>query len=330
MKNLTVLIVGDLMIDEWRISTELEESHEHTKIFKNPKVEYTLGGAGNVARHFRNLDVVPIVVHATMSGADYQKYKSAFDECKLGSNCHGYSNDDVTVGREPKTTIKRRWYRNGQQMFREDEEEFTPINEDTIKRIASFICHQSEIDAIVISDYNKGFCNPMLNCSIIFHARQYCIPVFVDPKFDNIESFRGADWIKFNRHEAWRAALELDIHSNRLEDIVRQLQLRLGGVIMTHEQHPTLCFANTGEVVSKEPPYVAGGDSCGAGDAFLAAFVTAIIDGIDVVSAVMIANKYAAESVKLPRTGLPDFSILKLDEQIDSAKEHIVERFDSI
>src|SRR5262249_11374679 len=58
-------------------------------------------------------------------------------------------------------------------------------------------------DALLISDYAKGFCTPTLLRHVIDTAREFHIPVIVDPaRIVDYSRYRGATLIKPNRIEA--------------------------------------------------------------------------------------------------------------------------------
>ena len=54
------------------------------------------------------------------------------------------------------------------------------------------------IDGIIIEDYNKGALPKEIISHIINHSSKHEIPVYVDPKYDNYECFKGVRLFKPN------------------------------------------------------------------------------------------------------------------------------------
>lgn len=164
--------------------------------------------------------------------------------------------------------------KSNQQMLRVDEPLIEPVVIGDPKNISSF----NEYDAIVISDYSKGFVG-----SVDYHMIRdvYDGPIFVDTKNKNLSLYRGAI-IKVNQFE-YEASDKPD------EDIV----VTYGGdQVIWHRKKPDahqLFY----------PPKIDAHDVCGAGDTFLAALVVGYLENNnDMQKAVFFAMKAAAITVK--------------------------------
>lgn len=104
----------------------------------------------------------------------------------------------------------------------------------------------NDYDAVVISDYNKGF----LSYENILEVRDlFSGPMFIDTKKKDLSVFEDCT-LKLNQYE-W---------SSRISDH--------NDVIVTHGSEKVTYKGNT-----YYPPQVQAYDVCGAGDTFLAAFV---------------------------------------------------------
>ena len=103
-------------------------------------------------------------------------------------------------------------------------------------------------DAVVISDYNKGFLNYEIINLIASISKD--IPVILDTKKNNLDYFDKRIFLKINEHEANSA---VNVPNNAI------VTLGAGGVIWYNNRWP----AYKSDAV----------DVCGAGDAFLAGLV---------------------------------------------------------
>lgn len=128
-----------------------------------------------------------------------------------------------------------------------------------------------EVDAIVISDYNKGFVSYEL---IEFLAANYKIPIFVDTKKTDLARFKDC-YIKINELE-W---------NSRISDGEN--------VIVTHG-NSHVSWQDKQFQVPKVPTF----DVCGAGDTFLASLVYQYLQTSDMNSAIKFAIKAAAITVQ--------------------------------
>lgn len=130
------------------------------------------------------------------------------------------------------------------------------------------------IDAVVLSDYNKGYLTHSVCKQIVSFCRTKC-PIFVDSKKRNIACFEGC-FIKVNQQE-YR---QIEKFPNKCEMIVT---LGAEGAMYSHKVYPT----TQTEVF----------DVCGAGDTFLSAFASHYLVSFNEEKAVRFANKAASVAV---------------------------------
>ena len=126
-------------------------------------------------------------------------------------------------------------------------------------------------DAIVVSDYAKGFVSDDLINEL---QKKYNKPIFVDTKKQNLKSYKNV-YYKIN-----------ELEFNRLKNIPSNLIVTLGskGCAYNNVIYPGVCT----DVV----------DVCGAGDVFLAALVYGYLEFKYLPAALKIANKAASISCK--------------------------------
>jgi bifunctional ADP-heptose synthase (sugar kinase/adenylyltransferase) len=162
---------------------------------------------------------------------------------------------------------KRRYIdkKTGQQLLRVDEK----INEEQYENVEAPLF--SDYDAIVISDYNKGFLSYEAIEEIIqtFHG-----PIFVDTKKTDLARFESAI-VKINEFEYEKAT-----------SYCSSLIVTRGGRNVTYGED------------SYTPPRVDAYDVCGAGDTFLAALAFEYLRKNDMERAILFAMKAASITVK--------------------------------
>jgi rfaE bifunctional protein kinase chain/domain len=156
--------------------------------------DYTLGGAGNVANNLASLKVQVTLIG--MIGKDHQGdvFK---DICKKkGIRLLPYYDNRPTI-------VKQRFMAHGQQIARVDREQRHPISDKIAIQISKDIKKiVSRFDAIIFSDYNKGFLTSMLVREVIGVAKKSSKRIYVGPKPQNMILFRDSTLICCNIKEA--------------------------------------------------------------------------------------------------------------------------------
>lgn len=135
-----------------------------------------------------------------------------------------------------------------------------------------------DVDAIVISDYNKGTVTPELYKAI---RSRFTKQIFVDTKEPNLSLFsHPATIVKINETE----------YNNRTGETFN--------LIVTHGSDDTVLLGPGSSISRFKVPKVNVFDVCGAGDTFLAALVYRCLQDQSLFSAIEFANKAAAITVQ--------------------------------
>lgn len=145
----------------------------------------TLGGAGNVACNLRDLGVGVSLI--TSIGDD-----DGADELMKLAGAAGAETSGVTRRSDNMTTVKTRVLGGShKQMLRIDRERYKEPSPEVLSETSVALSRALDAgaDAVVLSDYGKGFCSPEMCSAVISAARKRSVPVFVDPK--------GKDWSKY-------------------------------------------------------------------------------------------------------------------------------------
>ena len=89
-----------------------------------------------------------------------------------------------------KVSLKTRFMAGSHLLLRMDADDTRPATDEMVIKMRQFLADKgSFFNAVVISDYAKGFVTPDMAQAVISWARQHNIPTIVDPK--------GSDWGKY-------------------------------------------------------------------------------------------------------------------------------------
>ncbi len=287
-----VLVIGDLMLDSFyygkanRISPEAP-----VPIVNVERVEDLPGGAANVA-----MNIASLGAHCKVSGITGQDHAADSLQQRLhsvGVDCvfHRSANSE--------TIIKRRVISNHQQLLRMDfERRFASDEWLPLKSIVGPVLADSAV--MVLSDYNKGtLADPQY---WIQQAKQYGVPVLVDPKGSDFAKYHGADVMTPNMSEFETVVGHIESESDliaKAQQLIADLQL--GALLITRSEHGmTLIRADKPEfhlpAVAKEVA-----DVTGAGDTVISTLATVLAAGESLETAMTLAN--VAASIVVSKLG---------------------------
>lgn len=283
-----ILVVGDLMIDEWIWGTVTRISPEApVPVVAVAEHTFTLGGAGNVANNLVALRAD--VVFAGTVGDD--AFASQVRELLRSEQV-----DDAGVFTTPDrpTTRKTRVVAHSQQVVRADWESTEMLKPDDRRRLAAFVRERAaRCDAVILSDYAKG-----LFCREIVQAAGACPLVLADPKPQNIALFAGIACVAPNAAEAATITGVPIVDDASLERAGMRLidMLDCRYAVITRGEHGMALFGRAGERL--QIPSVARTvyDVSGAGDTVIAVLGLALAAGAPIEQAMQLAN-FAAGAV---------------------------------
>jgi D-beta-D-heptose 7-phosphate kinase / D-beta-D-heptose 1-phosphate adenosyltransferase len=317
-----VLCIGDAMLDHFvygrvdRISPEAP-----VPVLLIERDTRVLGGAGNTLRNLAALGAKTTFVAVAgddETGCELRRLLQPVE----GVEAH------LLVERGRCTTVKTRFVGGTHQMLRADREMIRPISpvirEDLLRIVESALAHA---DVVVLSDYAKGVLGDGIAAALIAAARRAGKPVIVDPKGGDYGRYRGATIIKPNRLELSAAAR---MPTGTQEEVRRAaLHLKrlyeLGTVLVTLGRDGMMLIAPD-ERVSFEPARAREVfDVSGAGDTVVAVLAASIAKGIDLETAVGIANAAAGVVVgKLGTATIERNELVAALEQLPVEDEKIV------
>jgi len=190
-------VAGDFMLDRyvWGSATRLSpEAPVPVVDFKNES--QVLGGAGNVARNLAALGATVIPFGVVGDDEDGSAIRSLFE-------ADGMATKGVVADASRPTTVKTRIVAKHQQIVRVDREKREPISRTLEDRLVRAIkAALPRLDALVVSDYDKGVITDTLADRILTECQRRGVPALVKPKESRLLMYRGATMIVCNAKEA--------------------------------------------------------------------------------------------------------------------------------
>jgi len=197
LRGRRIAVVGDFMLDQYMWGSATRISPEAPV----PVVDFinesqVLGGAGNVAANLAALGarVFPFGVIGDDEAGN--AIRTCLDD--LGVTTKGVVADKSRI-----TTTKTRVIARQHQIVRVDRERRAPLSralEDSLVRRIKVAL--GRLDALVISDYDKGVVSDSLADRVLTECHRRGVPALVKPKTSRLFAYRGATMIVCNAKEA--------------------------------------------------------------------------------------------------------------------------------
>jgi len=321
-----VLVIGDVMLDRFIWGSVSRISPEAPVPVVNVEKEAVYpGGAANVARN-----LVPFAAGVHMVGQVGEDRDGDILATILESG--GIEAAGLIRAADYDTITKTRIIARKQQVARVDREKILPISRHLVERVKQFVVDRiDDLDAIIISDYGKGFITQELADAVTSVARSRQLVITVDPNPNNPLNWQGVTSVKPNRAEAFREAGIPETLSTSEPDPLRdEVLLRVGEnllekwgtemVQITLGEQGMILFERGGE--PHHIPTVAREvfDVSGAGDTAIALFTLSLAAGASPLHAAEISN-YASGVV----VGKLGTATLNADELLQSMKNSPVQ-----
>jgi len=275
-----ILVVGDVMLDRYwfgdvsRISPEAPVA-----VAKIERTEDRPGGAANVARNCSALGAKTVLL--SVVGADEPGQSLARLLSVAGIEASLY--EDAKLN----TTVKLRVVARQQQLIRIDFEN-SPDHEVLEAKLSEFAARLPDCDVVILSDYGKGGLTHIVD--MIKLARAAGKPVLVDPKGDDYARYAGATAITPNRAELrevlgkWRDETDLVQRVSKLRS-----DLGIDAILLTRSEEGMTLFSEDGSAHENALAREVF-DVSGAGDTVIATLAVMLASGLDLVSAMRLAN----------------------------------------
>jgi D-beta-D-heptose 7-phosphate kinase/D-beta-D-heptose 1-phosphate adenosyltransferase len=288
MRDKRVLVVGDVMLDEWvwgsvsRISPEAP-----VPVVAVDDHSFTLGGAGNVANNLRAIGARVSFAGTVGDDPEGRRVLDLFDEIEVDRSA-------VIALADRPTTRKTRIVAHNQQVVRADWESSAPLAAGDRARLGALVAGLApQHDAVVLSDYAKG-----LFSREIVDAANAAAVVTADPKPANLDLFAGVTCVAPNASEAAAAsgiAIKDDASLERAGTALLA-RLRCRYVVITRGERGMALFGSAGERMLIPSVARTVYDVSGAGDTVIAVLTLALAADAPIGLAVQLAN-FAAGAV---------------------------------
>lgn len=296
--NLNMKVLGDVMLDMYDFCyTEKSRPSPEKKdkrVYTSHKTITALGGAGNVATNLQSLGVNTTLISIAGKDGHFFTLQELADKSGI-RHC-------IVQDKSRPTTTKFRLYIDDEYLLRRDDEESFDICEEISATVISELMQElKNTDAVVISDYNKGFFTEKNSRQIIEMCNKENIPVIVDFKPANCGYFDNATIIAPNEVEA-KALFKGFNEKQNLEDDVASLYKKLNCKNMAVTLGANGICSYDGEKFSCIPAFkVNAVDAVGCGDTVRAALAIGFSLGMTLEECTLLAN--AAAAVVVQKTG---------------------------
>ncbi len=309
--NLSVLIIGDVMVDFYlfgevnRISPEAP-----VPVVEIASKEARPGGAANVALNILELGAKPILL--SMIGRD----NTGNLMLKMLRD-FGVRTNHILQNKNRVTTLKTRVFDEDKQVVRFDEEEIEDVNEAQetllIKEFRKILLNDKP-DIIILQDYNKGVLTKYFIKQVLLLASKSGIPVAADPKERNFFDYQAIDLFKPNLRE-FSEAIGYRINPKSIDslrsgaDELRRKN-RFKNLMVTLGSNGIFCYTKEGQSFIVPARSIKAADVSGAGDTAISIAALAFAQKYPLKEIAQFANKAAAAVCK--KVGVSPISLREL------------------
>lgn len=312
-KKCRVLVIGDLMIDEYlwgdvdRISPEAP-----VQVVAVKKEEFTLGGSGNVVNNLVALGAGVFVAGVIGTGRNGNMLLKKFGD--IGAETGGVIQEN---GRP--TTRKTRVIAANQHVLRIDRETKKEVSDQIFKKITRFIRKTiPEMDVVLVSDYGKGLITKALMAEIVEAADKHKKITIADPKGLDYSKYSGVTLITPNRKEAALASgIDITDEITLIEAGTKILEnVNVGKLLVTCGKDGMVLFER------KKKPYMIRAearqvyDVSGAGDTVIAVLGLCVASGASFKDGASVAN--SAAGIVVGKVGTATVSAAELSSSLNA------------
>jgi D-beta-D-heptose 7-phosphate kinase / D-beta-D-heptose 1-phosphate adenosyltransferase len=289
-RQLKVLVVGDIMLDRY-IHGEVERISPEAPVpvIRHAQRYERAGGAANVAMNLAGLGCQTFL--SGFWGNDAEQHELAAILERAGIDTVG-----VVFSSLP-TISKTRIVGRMQQLLRLDIEsrDLPPAIEAQrlLERATELV---SKVHAVILSDYAKGALSTTLCEAVIRAARSAGVPILADPKTPDFSKYSGVTSVCPNLGELAQATRIPAHHTEELfaaaQALVVEHDFKFLTVTMSEKGISVLRPATEGDTGVYHSPTRAREvfDVSGAGDTVIATLTAGLAAGLQIETAVELAN----------------------------------------
>ena len=294
--GLKVLVIGDLILDEYITCDPLGMSQEDPTIVVTPlHQDLFVGGAGIVAAHAVGMGARVSLITVTGADASAQYALDKLHEDGVEVRSH----KDATR----PTTLKQRYRARGKTLLRVSHLKQHSISTDFVDlMMASFNSLASDADLVIFSDFNYGCLPQLLVDRIVEHCSKAGIPFVADSQsssqMGDISRFKGALLLTPTEREARLATHSTDCGLIVLADSLKS-KSNANHIFLTLGEEGLLVHSpsslSMGLITDQIPALnMSPKDVSGAGDSMLISAAMSLVAGASIWEAAYIGSIAAA------------------------------------
>ena len=263
IKNKRILVIGDIMLDEyWAAPIEKISQESPIGVYKFKDSSFNLGGAANVAMNLKKIGLKPFLISSVGIDKESKIIKKILVDNKIENKLFSVKNK--------KTIKKLRVYSDNINIFRIDfEEKFEPISLTVVKKIIE----KYKFGSVILSDYDKGNLNDCLN--LISYFNKLKINVYVDPKSLDFSKYRSAYLVKPNLKELEKASKKNLTSLKEIKkigfDIIKKYKFKF--LLVTLGNKGMVLLNNKMQSFFQDSLPINNANVIGAGDTVISSFV---------------------------------------------------------
>lgn len=324
-KGLTILVIGDVMLDHYIAGKAARISPEAPVPVVSKERSWTVpGGAANVARGLARLGCETRLLGLAAHDAAGET---------LRQEVAGEAIKAVLIeGKNRPTICKTRVMAEGQQLLRVDEEVIRP---PSLEELTAMRLNLRDLlpgcSAVILSDYAKGallqdkdgqnLCQAAINM-----ARELGLPVLVDPKSADWARYAGAQCVTPNLGEFNQVCASLGavppVRARDYDLWAQGLRTRFGveRLLLTRGAGGMTLFDDDGkgERIRAERREVA--DVSGAGDTVIAVLAACVAKGLSWLESARLAN--TAAGIAVSKLGTAPVNLRELNAAVKVSASH--------
>jgi D-beta-D-heptose 7-phosphate kinase/D-beta-D-heptose 1-phosphate adenosyltransferase len=313
LQSKKILVVGDIMLDKWNYCSSIKLSQEApVPVVKSEKIEYNLGGAGNVCRN-----IIQLKSQCTFLGVISNDSNRDFMQNQLYSNSIDYL---LIFDNSRVNTVKERYIVDNQHFLRIDHETSHKLNYDIQNNLyESFLKVYKDFDAVILQDYNKGTLTDYIIKMIILECNKAGIKVYVDPK-DRISQFANSWLFKPNRAEFFNMT---GLGLNNIDDVKEfesdiinlKKSIPVSNLLITLGKNGIALINNENKLFYSDKSFIKNSplDVTGAGDIVIALYTILDLNGIDESTKLYLCLEGAQKSIIKRGTSVIDLNELGIE-----------------
>ena len=286
MSNSKILVIGDVMLDEyWFGDSDRISPEAPTPIVNVVKKEYRIGGAGNVA-----LNLFELGTNVTLV-------------CSIGKDLEGKILKNILkknflknyfLIKKSKTIKKLRIFCQNNQMIRLDIE--SNKDEYKIKLDKNLKKQIDKSNLVILSDYGKGALSDVKN--IIKYAKSKRKLIIIDPKGSNFLKYSNATILTPNYKEFLTVVGEVKNKTDfkkKSRDLIKKIKIK--GLLITQGKHG-MTLVTKDKIIHRKSFAQDVFDVTGAGDTVIATFSSYLNNGSSLIKSMEMANIAASIVIK--------------------------------